>query len=137
MGVFVVYFVFLLFIVCLFFFFFFFFKQKTAYEIGRVTGVQTCALPILLHMVRDETSEEEPDIEDIDSHLEQIDSHEELFEAPELQNSVAASETMSVPGEVATGSETQVEHATDTPGTPQTAPGALATGSESTDTVAI
>src|SRR5690348_13786066 len=25
---------------------FFFFKQKTAYEIGRVTGVQTCALPI-------------------------------------------------------------------------------------------
>src|SRR5690348_17549479 len=46
MGVFVVYFVFLLFIFCLFFFFFFFFKQKTAYEIGRVTGVQTCALPI-------------------------------------------------------------------------------------------
>src|SRR5690349_10690521 len=92
---------------------------------------------VVLHMVRDETSEEEPVIEDIDSHLEQIDSHEELFEAPELQNSVAASETMSVPGEVATGSETQVEHATDTPGTPQTAPGALATGSESTDTVAI
>src|SRR5947209_11375979 len=28
------------------FFMFFFFKQKTAYEIG-VTGVQTCALPIL------------------------------------------------------------------------------------------
>ena len=26
----------------------FFFKQKTAYEINRVTGVQTCALPILL-----------------------------------------------------------------------------------------
>src|SRR5689334_24734430 len=25
---------------------FFFFKQKTAYEIGTVTGVQTCALPI-------------------------------------------------------------------------------------------
>src|SRR5882757_10440442 len=30
----------------MFLFFFFFFKQKTAYEIG-VTGVQTCALPIL------------------------------------------------------------------------------------------
>src|SRR5687767_15639148 len=30
-----------------FFFFFFFFKQKTAYEIKLVTGVQTCALPIL------------------------------------------------------------------------------------------
>src|SRR2546426_9074451 len=26
--------------------FFFFFKQKTAYEIYKVTGVQTCALPI-------------------------------------------------------------------------------------------
>src|SRR6056297_1691852 len=26
--------------------FFFFFKQKTAYEISGVTGVQTCALPI-------------------------------------------------------------------------------------------
>ena len=25
----------------------FFFKQKTAYEIRNVTGVQTCALPIL------------------------------------------------------------------------------------------
>src|SRR5689334_23411956 len=25
---------------------FFFFKQKTAYEMGTVTGVQTCALPI-------------------------------------------------------------------------------------------
>src|SRR3546814_498778 len=37
-------------IVCIlffFFFFFFFFKQKTAYEIALVTGVQTCALPIL------------------------------------------------------------------------------------------
>src|SRR5438034_2982998 len=29
-----------------FLFFFFFFKQKTAYEIHCVTGVQTCALPI-------------------------------------------------------------------------------------------
>src|SRR5881397_4308696 len=27
-------------------FFFFFFKQKTAYEMLNVTGVQTCALPI-------------------------------------------------------------------------------------------
>src|SRR5206468_6173689 len=32
--------------ICSFFFFFFFFKQKTAYEILIVTGVQTCALPI-------------------------------------------------------------------------------------------
>src|SRR3546814_13652145 len=34
----------LLFCVC----FFFFFKQKTAYEIALVTGVQTCALPIYI-----------------------------------------------------------------------------------------
>src|SRR6476659_5298661 len=38
---------------------------------------------VVLHMVRDETTEEEPDIEDIDSQLEQIDSREEMFEAPE------------------------------------------------------
>src|SRR5690606_40054754 len=36
---------------------FFFFKQKTAYEIFHVTGVQTCALPIFfivvyMHMFR-------------------------------------------------------------------------------------
>src|SRR3712207_860372 len=33
--------------------FFFFFKQKTAYEILAVTGVQTCALPIF-HGLTDE-----------------------------------------------------------------------------------
>src|SRR6201989_3728871 len=33
-------------LVALFFSFVFFFKQKTAYEIHRLTGVQTCALPI-------------------------------------------------------------------------------------------
>src|ERR1044072_2591918 len=36
---------------------------------------------VVLHMVRDETVEHEPDIEDIDSQREQIDSHEEFFEA--------------------------------------------------------
>src|SRR5437773_6368224 len=35
-----------------YFFFFFFFKQKTAYEIRDVTGVQTCALPIWLSKKR-------------------------------------------------------------------------------------
>src|ERR1043165_1162489 len=57
---------------------------------------------VVLHMVRDETTEEEPDIEDIDSRLEQIDSHEELFEAPE-------SAAVSGPGITATGSDAQVE----------------------------
>ena len=36
---------------------------------------------VVLHLVRDETIEEEPDIEDIDSTLEQIDTHDEIFEA--------------------------------------------------------
>ena len=39
---------------------------------------------VVLHLLRDETTEEEPDIEDIDSTLEKIDSHDEIFEAPEL-----------------------------------------------------
>ena len=39
---------------------------------------------VVLHLQRDETTEDEPDIEDIDSTLEQIDSHDEIFEAPEL-----------------------------------------------------
>src|SRR5205085_5473256 len=39
-------FLFFLYFCFFFFFFFFFFKQKTAYEILTVTGVQTCALPI-------------------------------------------------------------------------------------------
>ena len=39
---------------------------------------------VVLHLQRDETTEDEPDIQDIDSTLEQIDSHDEIFEAPEL-----------------------------------------------------
>src|SRR3954453_7716401 len=71
---------------------------------------------VVLHMVRDETVEEEPDIEEIDSTLEKIDTHEEIFEAPELAAVTPdispqsdASEAMpeallSVPEAVATGS---------------------------------
>jgi len=83
---------------------------------------------VVLHMVRDETTEEEPDIEDIDSQLEQIDSREEIFEAPELQNGASASETMSVPGAVATGSETQVEAAGENLEVAESVPGAIANG---------
>lgn len=36
---------------------------------------------VVLHLVRDETTEEEPDIEDIDSTLEEIDENEEKIEA--------------------------------------------------------
>src|ERR1051325_724152 len=85
---------------------------------------------VVLHMVRDETVEDEPDIQDIDSTLEQIDSHEEIFEAPEL--------ALSEPGAVATGSETQVEHASNNRAAAESVPGAAATGSveSATDPVA-
>src|SRR5687767_14071477 len=43
---------------------------------------------VVLHLQRDETTEDEPDIQDIDSTLEQIDSHDEIFEAPEMSGSV-------------------------------------------------
>src|ERR671939_1223160 len=36
---------------------------------------------VVLHLVRDEVVEAEPDIEDIDSQLEQIDEQSEAFEA--------------------------------------------------------
>src|SRR5229473_1803209 len=51
---------------------------------------------VILHLVRDEYVECEPDIEDIDSTLEQIDEHAEVFEAIE---------GVSEPGAVATGSD--------------------------------
>src|ERR1043165_614589 len=76
---------------------------------------------VVLHMVRDETVEDEPEIQDIDSTLEQIDSSEELFEAPEL--------LVSEPGAVVTGSETQVETASDTLAVSESLPGPIATGS--------
>ncbi|MCA1557539.1 MAG: AAA family ATPase, partial [Acidobacteria bacterium] len=44
---------------------------------------------VVLHMVRDETVEEEPDIEDIDATLEEIDDHAVTFEAPLLANGAA------------------------------------------------
>src|SRR5712692_3142235 len=72
---------------------------------------------VILHLVRDEYVEHEPDIEDIDSTLEQIDEHVEVFEAVE-----AVSET----GGVATGSEAQVESfdpVATAPGSGTTAPG--------------
>src|SRR5713226_3169448 len=51
---------------------------------------------VILHLVRDEYVECEPDIEDIDSTLEQIDEHAEVFEAIE---------GVSEPGAIATGSD--------------------------------
>src|SRR3989442_15159593 len=39
---------------------------------------------VVLHLVRDEFVEHEPDIEDIDSTLEQIDEHSAVFEDAEI-----------------------------------------------------
>src|ERR1051325_9612934 len=54
---------------------------------------------VMLHMVRDEFIESEPDIEDIDSTLEQIDEQSATFETIG-----AAEPEVSEPGAIATGS---------------------------------
>src|SRR5207302_6116987 len=61
---------------------------------------------VVLHLVRDEVIEAEPDIEDIDSQLEQIDEHSAAFEPVDVATSEPEA-TMSEPGAVATGSENQ------------------------------
>ena len=60
------------------YFFFFFFKQKTAYEIISVTGVQTCALPISIAKLAEQI---EKDSEANNANLkEQIDQLNSSFE---------------------------------------------------------
>ena len=66
---------------------------------------------VVLHMVRDEVIESEPDIEDIDSTLEQIDEQNATFETIGVD---AVEE--SVPGEVATGSSEAVIEASTSEG---------------------
>src|ERR1051325_6526462 len=58
---------------------------------------------VVLHLVRDEVIEAEPDIEDIDSQLELIDEHATAFE----EIDVSASE-VAKPGAIATGSSDTV-----------------------------
>jgi chromosome segregation protein len=84
---------------------------------------------VVLHLLRDETTEEEPDIEDIDSTLEKIDAHDEIFETPEL--SVAVSE----PGAIATGSDGQFDSVATAPGSDATVATAVESQSESADPV--
>src|ERR1051325_2029166 len=59
---------------------------------------------VVLHLVRDEVIEFEPDIEDIDSQLEQIDEHSEVIEEV-LATPVEAE---SIPAAVATGSDDSI-----------------------------
>src|SRR5262245_24513797 len=74
---------------------------------------------VILHLVRDEYVESEPDIEDIDSTLEQIDEQSETFEevmAAPVESEPEAPE--SVPGAIATGSsELVTEPVASAPGT--------------------
>src|SRR5437763_2577868 len=71
---------------------------------------------VVLHLVRDEIIESEPDIEDIDSTLEQIDELSAIFDAVEtaLASSEVTTESdanVSEPEAVAIQSEAQVEPA--------------------------
>jgi chromosome segregation protein len=61
---------------------------------------------VVLHMVRDEVIESEPDIEDIDSTLEQIDEQNATFETIGV-----AEAAVSEPGAIATGSSDAVVEA--------------------------
>ncbi len=66
---------------------------------------------VVLHLVRDEYVEHEPDIEDIDSTLEQIDEQSEAFEevlATPVEAVADAGALESVPGAIATGSADSV-----------------------------
>src|SRR5215831_9861625 len=86
---------------------------------------------VVLHMVRDEVLESEPDIEDIDSTLEQLDEQSATFETIGVEGSE--------PGAVATGPSDTVEVTEPAPApieaTGLTGPVATATGSD-TDTSA-
>lgn len=71
---------------------------------------------VVLHLVRDEIVESEPDIEDIDSTLEQIDEQSAIFDS--VETALASPDVISEPEAgvseteaVATGSEASVESA--------------------------
>ena len=48
---------------------------------------------VVMHLIRDENVEHEPDIEDIDSTLEQIDEHAVSFQNPAADSAEAVEET--------------------------------------------
>src|SRR4030081_3732779 len=54
---------------------------------------------VVLHLVRDEIVEHEPDIEDIDSTLEQIDEHSAVFAEAEVVTSPPAAVEPAVPAD--------------------------------------
>src|SRR5881394_940179 len=64
---------------------------------------------VVLHLVRDEIVESEPDIEDIDSTLEQIDEQSAIFDS--VETALASPDVIVETEAVAIGSEAQVESA--------------------------
>jgi len=67
---------------------------------------------VVLHLVRDEATDEEPDIDDIDSTLEEIDERSELVEEkllPEVATATAATETPDAGASVAVAVATPPE----------------------------
>jgi chromosome segregation protein len=63
---------------------------------------------VILHLVRDEHVEHEPDIEDIDSTLEQIDEHAEVLELVEANAATDSNQSL-----LATESDNSTEHSAD------------------------
>ncbi len=80
---------------------------------------------VILHLVRDEYVEHEPDIEDIDSTLEQIDEHAKVLEAVEdvSEPAVVATESdndaSNNPVAIAPGSDTDAAATSDTSAEPK------------------
>ncbi|HEX8423620.1 MAG TPA: AAA family ATPase, partial [Pyrinomonadaceae bacterium] len=64
---------------------------------------------VVLHLVRDEATDEEPDIDDIDFTLEEIDERSELVEEKLLPEVTAAAETPVVDAEAAVNVEATPE----------------------------
>jgi chromosome segregation protein len=90
---------------------------------------------VVLHMVRDETVEEEPDIEDIDATLEEIDDHSVTFDdpllakaadatAPQAESAASPSETESI--EASADTAANAEASTASAAAPQDASAAAA-----------
>src|SRR3712207_7556365 len=71
-------------------YFFFFFKQKTAYEILAVTGVQTCALPISQALISRFRLNPTPGFEYVSPSATAITGYtpEEHYADPELRSKI-------------------------------------------------
>ena len=76
---------------------------------------------VVLHMVRDETVEEEPDIEDIDATLEELDEQRVAFEEPPVSAADAGSDAPQQTESAGAAPETEIQASIPTPQTAETA----------------